>query len=107
MPDGPVVHVVVGEDGGPACVTTGHDTALDALTALGGDAAMYEEVEVDGDLGVYCRNCACDLTDPKNAGFRYDDDWYCSGFCAEVAAGFWARGEDVSDYNSSLRGGTS
>lgn len=48
----------------------------------------------------YCRNCAKDLTDPTNAGFLFEDDWYCSGMCAEVAAGFWSRGNDVADYTN-------
>jgi hypothetical protein len=56
--------------------------------------------------GTYrCRNCGADLTDPKNAGFPFDGDWFCGGFCAEVCAGFWTRGNSVSDFNSQLSDG--
>lgn len=50
----------------------------------------------------YCDNCLTNLSDPKNAGFLFDETWYCSGHCAEVAAGFLTRGNDVADYNEQL-----
>lgn len=45
------VHVVVSENGSPVCVTTDHETAVDALIAVGGGASMYEGVEVAGGNG--------------------------------------------------------
>lgn len=66
---------------------------------MNGGADIQQETAQES---CYCRNCGTDLTDPKNAGFPYDDDWYCGGFCAEVAAGFWSQGNSVSDFNAQL-----
>ena len=45
--------------------------------------------------GPYCRNCALDLTDPTNCGFKFDGDWYCSRWCAEMCSRFWSRGYEL------------
>jgi len=45
------VHVVVSESGSPVCVTPDHETAVDALIAVGRGASLYEGVEVIGQNG--------------------------------------------------------
>lgn len=49
-----------------------------------------------------CAQCGKSLNDPKNCGFPYEGEWFCSGWCADVVAGFWDAGEQVSDYNAQL-----
>lgn len=56
----------------------------------------------DSGAAVYrCEHCGLDLTDPKNAGFPYEGDWYCSGHHAQLDTGDRV---DASEYNSQLEG---
>jgi len=75
---------------------------------IAGDGTDTEAVELCGSCeagrtfgmgedGYYCGNCGKDLRDPKNSGFPFDDKWYCSAFCAEVAARFWSRNYILED----------
>jgi hypothetical protein len=45
------VHVVVSEDGAPIAVTPDHETAINALTAAGGDAVLWEDIDLIGPDG--------------------------------------------------------
>jgi len=63
------VHVVTGEEGHPIAVTPDHDVAIDALTAAGGDAVLWEDVDViGGDDALSPAEYEADLRERAEAG---------------------------------------